>query len=140
MTPAAPSRAASVPNRRFSPPYTLSHTVACARSDVVTTPVTVTKPMRGSFSVGIVSETTALIASSTRRMRGDRVVCLVIERHQIALVGEQLELLTCQPALSGVEELVGLSGLARDAGEREPRALPDVMMVDLRDRAGHAVR
>ena len=58
-----------------------------ARSDVVTTPVTVTKPIRGSFSVGIVSETTALIASSTRRIRGDRVVCLVIEAHQVALVG-----------------------------------------------------
>ena len=31
---------------------------------------TVTNPIRGSFSVGIVSETTALIASSTRRIRG----------------------------------------------------------------------
>src|SRR3954452_3509379 len=116
MTPAAPSRAASVPNRRFSPPYTLSHTVACARSDVVTTPVTVTKPMRGSFSVGIVSETTALIASSTRRIRGDRVVCLVIERHQLALVGEQIEVLACQPPLGRVDEPLGLARLPRDAG------------------------
>ena len=65
--------------------------------------------MRGSFSVGIVSETTALIASSTRRIRGDRVVCLVIERHQVALVGEQLEVLAREPALGGVDEPVGLA-------------------------------
>ena len=64
--PAAPSSAVRVACRCFSPPYTLSQTVAWARSEVVTTPVTVTKPMRGSFSVGIVSETIALIASSTR--------------------------------------------------------------------------
>ena len=92
--PAAPSSAVSVAWRCFSPPYTLSQTVAWARSEVVSTPVTVTNPIRGSLSVGIVSETTALIDSSTRRIRGDLDELLVIERHEVALAADQLEVLS----------------------------------------------
>ena len=102
---------------------------------MVTTPVTVTNPIRGSFSEGIVSETTALIASSTRRIRGDREGFLVIEAPEGALVREQLELLPGEPSLSRVEQPLCLAGLTRDARKRQPRPLPDIVVIDLGDRA-----
>ncbi len=54
-------------------PSTLTHTFAWARSRDVSTAVTVTNPIRGSLSVGIASERTCFIASSTRRMRSGRL-------------------------------------------------------------------
>ena len=65
---------------------------------------------------------------------------LVIECHQIALVDEQLELLSREPPLRSIEEALGLTRIARDARDRQARALPDVVVVDLCDRAGDTVR
>ena len=65
---------------------------------------------------------------------------LVIERHQIALVGKQLELLSCEPPLRGIEEAISLTRIPRDASDRQPRALPDVVVIDFCDRTGDAVR
>src|SRR5690348_10622637 len=50
-------------------PSTLTYTVACRRSGVVSTPVTVTSPMRGSFSSGSASASTWRTDSFTRRIR-----------------------------------------------------------------------
>src|SRR5262249_23480354 len=46
----------------------------------------------------------------------------------------ELELLAVQVALRLVEQLLGLAVLARDAREREPAALPELVVVDLGDR------
>ena len=50
-------------------------------------------------------------------------------------MGEQLEALAAEPALRLVDEPVRLTRLAGDAGERESRPLPDLVVVDLGDRA-----
>src|SRR5688572_27948144 len=47
--------------------------------------------------------------------------------------------MTGQPTLGDVEETGRLTGLARGAGKREPRALPHVVLVDLGDRAADQV-
>ena len=52
---------------------------------------------------------------------------------------EQLELLPREPSLRGVEEAISLTRIARDASDRQPRALPNVMVIDLCDRTGDAV-
>ena len=69
----------------------------------------------------------------------ERAAALVIERHQIALVGDQLEVLRCEPPLRGVQKSICLARFPRDAREREPRPLPDVVVIDLGDRTGNAV-
>src|SRR5437763_10998121 len=62
----SPSRAAS---RSWSPPRTLTNTRALRRSALVSTPVTVTKPMRGSAtSSARWADTTSRTASLTRRI------------------------------------------------------------------------
>ena len=140
-SPAAPSRAASVASRCFSLPYTLSHTVACARSDVVSTPVTVTNPIRGSFSVGIVSETTALIASSTRRIRGVRV-----ERPSHRGSPDRARGAAARtPAPTSQRSAVSSSRSASPASRATHASvnaspLPRVVVVDLGDRARDPVR
>jgi hypothetical protein len=65
---------------------------------------------------------------------------LVIERHQVALVGEQLELLARKPALRGINETIGLACIPRDASDRQSRALPDIVVIDLCNRAGDTFR
>src|SRR5262249_18972272 len=60
---------ASVLRRFASEPSTLTYTRACRRSGDVSTPVTVTNPIRGSFSSPSPSETTSFTASFTRRIR-----------------------------------------------------------------------
>jgi hypothetical protein len=55
--------------RFFSPPRTLTKTTAWRRSREVSTPVTVTKPIRGSFSSSSASESTWRRDSFTLRIR-----------------------------------------------------------------------
>ena len=57
--------------RFFSLPSTDTKTRASPRSGETTTPVTVTIPIRGSFSSPTPSATTARTDSLTRRMRSD---------------------------------------------------------------------
>ncbi len=55
-------------------------------------------------------------------------------------IGERdLPLLPTEPALGVVEKPRDFAMLPRDAGDRDPRALPHVMVVDLRDRCSDAV-
>src|SRR3954453_996405 len=87
----------------------------------------VTKPMRGSFSSPSASDSTSRTDSLTRRMRS------VIGCHHHPLGAGNLVLLPVQVAERVVEEGVQLPVLARDAGDRQPRALPELVMVALRD-------
>src|SRR4029079_7612803 len=56
-----------------------------------------------------------------------------------ALGERHLPLLAAQPALGLVEQPLDLPALARDACDREARALPDVVVVDLGDRGADTV-
>src|SRR5919202_1968624 len=132
-TPCAAARPASVRSRFRSEPRTLTKTRAWRRSGDVRTPVTVTKPMRGSFSSPMPSESTSFTASSTRRRRS------LIERHELAGARPELPFLAVQVPLRLVEQPLGLPRLARDAGDGEARALPQLVVVDLRDRRAEAV-
>ncbi len=53
---------------------------------------------------------------------------------------EHFELLSNEPPLGGIEEPFGLACLPSNAGERETRTLPHVVVVDFCYRAGDAVR
>src|SRR3954447_622093 len=71
ITPCEERRPANVSSRCSSSPSTLTCTLAARRSGLVSTEVTVTKPMRGSLnSVLIVAPITSRSTSLTRRMRG----------------------------------------------------------------------
>ena len=50
-------------------------------------------------------------------------------------MGDQLEFLAREPSLCGVDKSIGLTGIACDARERQSRTLPDIMVIDLCDRA-----
>src|SRR5689334_20285498 len=107
--------------------------MAWRRSREVSTPVTVTNPIRGSLSSGSDSDSTCRIDSFTRRMRS------LIGIHDRPLHPQQLPFLTGEVALGAVEQLLELSVPARDAGDREPAALPQVVVVDLRDGGAETV-
>jgi hypothetical protein len=63
----------------------------------------------------------------------------VLERDDLAARRRELELLAVQVALRLVEEALRLPEVARDAGEREPGALPELVVVDLGDGGAEAV-
>src|SRR5438067_12418068 len=79
------------------------------------------------------SESTSFTATLTRRMRS------LIERHQIPRPRPDLPFLTVQIPLGLVEQPLGLARLARDAGDGEARALPQLVVVDLGDGRAEAV-
>src|SRR6266540_116051 len=93
----------------------------------------VTNPIRGSFSSGSVAPSTSLIDSFTRRIRS------VTRDHHLALHGHELVLLAVQVSNRVLEQLLELAVLARDTSDREPGALPELVVVDLRDRGTEAV-
>ena len=119
----------------------------------MSTPVTVTRPIRGSFSSGTASARTCRTDSFTRRIRSlipyssesprggnrQRLGTRVVRIDDEAVGERDLPLLPAQPALRLVEQPLDLAMLARDAGDRDPRALPDVVMVDLRNRRADTV-
>src|SRR5690349_15503291 len=61
-----------------------------------------------------------------------------VQSDELALHAAQLERLACQVALGAGEQLLDLAVLAGDARQREPRPLPELVMVDLRDRGPEA--
>src|SRR5919202_2992915 len=132
-TPCAAARPSRLRSRFRSEPRTLTKTCAWRRSGEVRTPVTVTKPIRGSFSSPMLSESTSFTASFTRRRRS------LIERHELARARPELPFLAVQVALGLVEQPLGLPRLACDARDGEARALPQLVMVDLRHRRAEAV-
>src|SRR6266567_6295838 len=56
-----------------------------------------------------------------------------------ALDQRNLPLLAAQPALRLVEQTLQLARLPRDAGDRDPGALPQVVVVDLGHRRSDAI-
>src|SRR2546423_15272825 len=92
-----------------SDPSTLTKTRAWRRSADVSTPVTVTKPIRGSLSSPMLSDRTSLTASFTRRRRS------VIEAHDLPLAEAELERLLGEVPLRAVEQLLDLAMPARHA-------------------------
>src|SRR5919197_2862715 len=132
-TPCAAARPAKLCSRCRSEPSTLTKKRAWRRSGEVRTPVTVTKPIRGSSSSRRLSGSTSSTASSTRRRRS------LIERHELPRAQPELPLLAVQVALGLVEQPLRFPRLARDARHRQPRALPQVVVVDLRHRRAEAV-
>src|SRR4029450_5864451 len=128
-TPCAARRPSSVCCRSRSDPRTLTHTVACFRSVVASTLVTVAKQMRGSLSVGTASESTCRIASLTRRFRP-----LLARDDHLPLRAQELDALRSEVTLDRVEQLVQLPVTPSGASDRQTRALPQVVMVHLGHR------
>jgi hypothetical protein len=56
----------------------------------------------------------------------------IVERDDVAVDAAELPFLAGEIPLRGVEELHELVVVTRDARDRQPRALPEVVMVDLR--------
>ena len=59
--------------------------------------------------------------------------------HHLALERHQLVLLTVEIANRVLEQVLELPLLACDAGDGQPRALPEVVVIDLGDRGAEAV-
>src|SRR6266508_1886407 len=112
---------------------TLTKTRAWRRSVEVSTPVTVTNPIRGSFSSPSASASVSRIASFTRLIRS------VIRAHQLPLAPDDVEVLAVQVAHRVVEERIELPLVARHAGHRQPGPLPEVVVVDLGHGGAEAV-
>src|SRR5215210_2866246 len=124
----------SIDRSRFlSEPSTLTKTTALRRSVEVSTPVIVTKPMRGSFSSPSASDRTSRTAAFTRRMRS------LTGCHQLSLDAHELVFLAIQVPNRLLHQHLGLAVLARHAGNGQPRTLPEVVVVDFRDRRPEAV-
>src|SRR5438094_3755411 len=132
-TPWAEVRPASELTRLLSEPRTLTKTRAWRRSGEVSTPVTVTNPMRGSLSSTSASASDSRIASLTRRIRSG------IGAHYLSLGAHELVLLSVQIADRLFEQLLRLAVLAGDAGHGQPGALPEGVVVDHGHRRAEAV-
>src|SRR5581483_5440702 len=133
--PCADERPSSVARRRRSLPSTETNTVPSRRSGVTRTPVTVTSPIRGSFSSPIPSATTARTDSLTRRMRSLTVVTGCDEQ---AVTAHEHRFARREPSLGAGGQLLGLVRGPRRAGDGERRTLPEVVVVDLGDRGAEA--
>src|SRR5580765_3907397 len=132
-TPCADSSPCSVFSRLRSLPRTLTKTRDCRRSAVVSTPVTVTNPIRGSLSSPIASASVSRIASFTLRMRS-----VIWHRHPL-LRGQELVLLAVEVANRLLEQALRLPVLARHTRDRQPRALPFFVVVDFCHRGAEAI-
>src|SRR5206468_12789934 len=124
-TPCAASSPASDFARFDSEPSTLTKTGAWRRSADVSTPVIVTKPMRGSFSSPTASARTARTDSLTRRIRS------LIQCHHPAVDTRAIEVLPVQIVLGVVEQPLDATVVAGDARDRQLRPLPEIVVVDL---------
>src|SRR4029453_18608011 len=124
-TPCAASSPASVCSRFFSEPRTLTKTCAWRRSDDVSTPVTVTKPIRGSRGSPTASARPSCTAALTRRIRS------LTGGHPLPLDTDQLVLLSVQVANRFFEQLSRLAVLAGNTGHGQPAPLPEAVVVDL---------
>src|SRR5512132_2198831 len=91
------------------------------------------KPTRGSFSSPTASARTARTASFTRRIRS------LIDRHDPALHAGALELLTVQVPLCIGEQPLDSRVVAGNARHRDPRPLPELVVVDLRDGSAESL-
>src|SRR3954469_12140967 len=62
----------------------------------------------------------------------------VVQGDDVSLHADELESLAGEKSLGAVQQLVELPVPPRDAGEGDPRALPELVVVDLRDRRAEA--
>src|SRR5881397_2771022 len=137
----SPARASS---RASSSPSTLKYTRALRRSGLVSTPVTVTKPMRGSFRpAASCAERTSLTASFTLRIRAlailvDRLPGIAQDLAHHVLGGDQPALYAYplrELRLHVARELgCGVVDHGRstpDEGRGEGASLPEVVVVGL---------
>src|SRR5689334_13423985 len=90
--------------------------------------------MRGSFRPPRVSATTARTDSLTRRIRSlIGALRYVVGGHERPVRAHELPLLPGEPGLRAGRQFLGLAGLTRGKRRREGAALPEVVVVDLRD-------
>src|SRR5688572_17695112 len=92
-TPCEELRPEMVASRFLAEPRTLTKTFACRRSGLVSTPVIVTNPIRGSFSSPRDSDRTWRTDSFTRRIR------LVVKRDHFPVDPRERERLRGEEAL-----------------------------------------
>src|SRR3954470_12920130 len=99
--------------------------------------------MRGSFRSPRASATTARTASFTLRIRS--LICenaspgSVVRRDDQPLAAREHPVAGGQPALRAGCELLGLVRAAGHARDREGGPLPEVLVIDLRNRRSEAV-
>src|SRR5581483_10984826 len=123
-------------------PRTDTNTLASRRSGETETPVIVTRPILGSFSVPTASATTARTDSFTRRMRS--LIALryprsVGGRDERPVGAHELPLLAGEPRLGACRELLRVARLARDERRGQRTALPEVVVVHLGDGGAEPV-
>src|SRR4051794_41070454 len=122
-------------------PKTLTNTRAWRRSGLVSTAVTVTKPMRGSLRPSAIrAERTSRRASFTLRMRSVATLLsqYVVRRSDTASEVHGLRKLPKHITLQVVHRLFQGTEVPPDERGRHGRALPEVVMVGLRDRCAEA--
>src|SRR5216110_3315508 len=116
---------------------TLTRTLACDRSGETSTPVTVTKPIRGSRTVPVRNAPTACrISSLTRSGRWLRRFISEIARarvHDPRAVGAGDQLVRF------AQHALGVAAIGADHGSRQLRPLPEILMPRLGHRHVEAV-
>src|SRR5207248_2066977 len=133
-TPRADSSPRSVAARLRSLPRTDTNTRASPRSGETTTPVTVTMPIRGSFSSPTPWAITARTDSLTRRMRSDTAgTLLIVGSDEQTLAAHEHPVSGGEPPLGAADKLFRVVRAPRDAGDGQRRTLPELVVVDLRD-------
>src|SRR4051812_43710500 len=141
-TPCEEASPSSVAWRSGSSPSTLTYTRAWRRSGLVSTAVTVTNPIRGSFRPSAIrAESTSRTASLTRLMRSPATLVLpeyFFSRCDAPLhpcpVGETEEHI----ALELGRSLRQPSGFPPDERSGQGSPLPQIVMRCLRDRRSEA--
>src|SRR5689334_12265328 len=140
--PCACWRPASVFSRSCSFPRTLTNTRACRRSGLVSTAVTVTNPMRGSFSPSAIrAERISRRASLTLRMRSPATLLpqYVVRGNNAAFETHAFRKLTEHVTLQVVGRVFERTEVPADQGSGQRRALPELVMVGLGDRRAEAL-
>src|SRR5918992_4521263 len=138
--PADERRPASVSARCEASPSTLTKTRARRRSGLVSTEVTVTNPMRGSFTSPVMcADRTSRTASFTRRIREPGILVEhLLGRDQGVLDPHTLRELRLHVALELRGRIPHAAGVAADQRRRHRGALPQVVVIGLGDGRAEA--
>ena len=139
-TPWADASPASVSVRSASSPSTLTYTRAWRGRGLCLPTVTVTNPMRGSFSPSAIrAERTSRTASFTLRMRSEATLMQVLGRYEQAFhagtVGKQRPHVARSTLAAAVLEQ---AGVAPTSAAVIVGALPELVMVGLGHRGAEA--
>src|SRR4051794_33467596 len=132
-------RPAMASSRAASSPSTLTYTRAARRSGLVSTPVTVTKPMRGSLRPAARCEDrTSRTASLTRRIRAPGILEHFLAGNERSLYENALGKLRLDIAPELGPGVVHDRRRSPHESSGERGALPQVVMVGLRDGGAEA--